>query len=118
MRAGSADRNRSAASDSEARERNHYARPGQVSFDERSYKFATLAVESSGRLCKEGSDLLDQVAASTVGGSDTSSLAQKGVCKERRFQTISVTTQVAISRRFHGYRLSLRDRQAVRAREK
>ena len=30
MRAGSADRNGSAASTSEARKRNHYARPGQV----------------------------------------------------------------------------------------
>ena len=52
MRAGSADRNGSAASTSEARKRNHYARPGQVSFDERSYKLATLAVESFGRLGK------------------------------------------------------------------
>ena len=36
MRAGSADRNGSAASTSEARKRNHCACPGQVSFDERS----------------------------------------------------------------------------------
>ena len=61
MRAESADRNGSAAFTSEARNRNHYARPGQVSFDERSYKLATLAVESFGRLGKEGSDLIDQV---------------------------------------------------------
>ena len=39
------------------------------------------------------------------------------MCKERLFQTISVTTQVAISRRVHRYRLSLRDRQAARGRE-
>ena len=62
MRAGSADRNGLAASTSEARKRNHYARPGQVSFDERSYKLATLAVESFRCLGKEGSDLIDQVA--------------------------------------------------------
>eukprot|EP00904_Undaria_pinnatifida_P003430 jgi/Undpi1/13088/HiC_scaffold_8.g02750.m1 len=62
MRAESADRNGSAAFTSEARNRNHYARPGQVSFDERSYKLATLAVESFGRLGKEGSDLIDQTA--------------------------------------------------------
>ena len=92
MRAGSADRNGSAASTSEARKRNHYARPGQVFFDERSYKLATLAVESFGRLGKEGSDLIDQVAASIVGGTDASSLARKGVCKERLFQIISATT--------------------------
>ena len=46
MRAGSADRNGSAASASEARKRNHYARLGQVSFDERRYELAILAVES------------------------------------------------------------------------
>eukprot|EP00904_Undaria_pinnatifida_P007537 jgi/Undpi1/3913/HiC_scaffold_16.g07281.m1 len=117
MRAGSADRNGSAASTSEARKRNHYARPGQVFFDERSYKLATLAVESFGRLGKEGSDLIDQVAASIVGGTDASSLARKGVCKERLFQIIPVTTQVVISRRVHRYRLSLRDRQAARGRK-
>ena len=101
MRAGSADRNGPAASTPEARKRNHYARPGQVSFDERSYKLATLAVESFGCLGKKGSDLINQVAASIVGGTDASSLARKGVCKERLFQIISVTTQVAISRRVH-----------------
>ena len=68
MRAGSADRNGSAASTSEARKRHHYARPGQVSLDERSYKLTTLAVESFGRLGKEGSELIDQVAASIVEG--------------------------------------------------
>ena len=117
MWAGTADRNGSAASTSEARKRNHYARPGQMAFDERSYNLATLAVESFGRLGKEGSDMIDQVAASTVGGTDASSLARKGVFKECIFQIISVTTQVAISRRGHRYRPSLRDRQAARGRE-
>ena len=72
MRAGSADRDGSAASTSEARKRNHYARAGQVSFDERSHKLVTLAVESFGRLGKEGinSDFIDQLAASIVGGTD------------------------------------------------
>ena len=88
-----------------------------MSFDESSYKLATLAVESFGRLGEEGSDLIDQVAASIVGGTDASSLARKGVCKEHLFQIISVTTQVAISRRVHRYRLSLRDRQAAGGRE-
>ena len=97
MRAGSADRDGSAASTSEARKCSHYARPGQVSLDERSYKLATLAVESFGRLGKEGSDLIDQVAESIVGGTDGSSLARKGVCKELLLQIISVITQVAPS---------------------
>ena len=81
--------------------RRHYARPGQVSFDERNYKLATLEVESFGRLGKKGSDLIDQVTASIVGATDASSLAWKGMCNERLFQTISVTSQVAISCRVH-----------------
>ena len=116
MRAGSANRGELAASKSEARKHSHYARPRQVSFDERSYKLATLAVKSFGRLGKEGSDLIDQMAASIVGGTDGSSLGRKGVCKERLFRIISVTTQVAISRRVHRYQLALRDRQATRKR--
>ena len=48
MRAGSAYRDGLAASKSEAHKRNHCARPGQMSFDERSYKLATLTVESIG----------------------------------------------------------------------
>ena len=79
-----------------------------MSFDERSYKLATLAVESFGRLGKEGRDLIDQVAASIFGGTDGASLARKGVCKERLLQIISVTTQVAISRRVHRYKLAIK----------
>ena len=85
MRAGSADRVRLAVFTSEARKRRHYSRPGQVSFHERSYKLATLAMEIFGRLGKEGSTLIDHVATSIVGGMGGSSLAQKGVCKERLF---------------------------------
>ena len=46
------------------------ARAGQVSFDERSHKLITLAVESFGRLGEEGSDFIDQLVASIVGGTD------------------------------------------------
>ena len=53
----------------------------------------------------------------SIGGTDASSLARKGVRQERLFQIISVTTQVAISRIVHRYRLSLKDRQASRGRE-
>ena len=88
-----------------------------MSFDERSCKLATLAVESFGRLEKEGSDLIDQVAASIVGGSEGSSQTWNGIYKECLFQIISVTTQVAISRRVNRYILALRDRQAARGME-
>ena len=48
MRTDRADRDRPAASTSEVSKRNHYARPGQGSIDERSYKLATLTVEALG----------------------------------------------------------------------
>ena len=41
-------------------------------------------------------------------------MAREGVCEERHFRIISVTTQQgAISRRVHRYKLALRDRQAA-----
>ena len=90
------------ASKPKSRKRSHYARPEQVPFDKRSYKLATLAVESFGRLGKEGSDLTDQVAASIVGGADGSSLARK---ERTLLHIVSVTTQVVISRRVHRYKV-------------
>ena len=105
-----------AVSKSEARKRNHYARPGEVSFDVCSYKLADLAVESFGRLGKESNDVIDQVAASIVGGLDGAPLARKGVCKERLLLIIPLSTQVAISRRVYRYKLTLRGRQAARGR--
>ena len=74
LRGDSADHDGSDASTSEALKRQHYARPRHVSFDERSHKLATLAVESSGRLGVEGSNFIDQRAASVVGGRDGSCL--------------------------------------------
>ena len=70
LRGGSADHDESAASTSAARKRQHYARPGHVSFDKRSHKLVTLAVESFGRLGVEGSNFIDQMTASVVGGRD------------------------------------------------
>ena len=83
MCAGIADRDGSAVFKAEARKRTHYTLLGQVSFDERSYKLTTVAVESSsfGRLGKEGSDQNDQVAASIVEGTDAASLARKASVK-------------------------------------
>ena len=46
LQVGSADHDGSASSTSEARKREHYARPGHVSFDERSHKLTTVEVES------------------------------------------------------------------------
>ena len=66
--------------------RQHYARPGHVSFDERSDKLTPFAVESFGRLGVEGSYFIEQLAASVVGGRDGGPMATKGVLKERLFQ--------------------------------
>ena len=85
-----------------------------VSFDGRSHKLATLAVESFGRLGVEGSYYIDQLAATVVGGRDRRSMARKGVLKERLLQIVSVTTQVAISRRVSRFNLQLRDGQDAR----
>ena len=57
-----------------------------MSFDERSHTLATLAVESFGRLGVEGSNFIDLLAASVVGGRDGGSMARKGVVKERLLQ--------------------------------
>ena len=92
LRGGSADHDGSAAFTSEARTRQHFARPGHVSFDERSHKLATLAVESFGRLGVEGGNFIDQLTASVEGRRDGGSMTRKGVVKEHLLQIISVTT--------------------------
>ena len=73
------DHDGSAASTSEARKRQHYARPGHVFFDERSHNLSTLAVESFGRVGVEGSNFVDQLATSVVGGRDRGPMTRKGV---------------------------------------
>ena len=87
-----------------------------MSFDERSHKLVTLAVESFGCLGREASEFIDQLTTSVVGGRDGGAMAKKGICIERLLQIVSVTSQVAISRRVHRFKLSLRDRQATRGR--
>ena len=82
-----------------------------MSFDERSFKLTTFAVESFCRLGEEGYEFIDELATHAAGGRDGGSMAQKGVFKERLLQVISVATQVAISRRVQRYKLSLRGRQ-------
>ena len=93
LRNGSATSDGTAAHTSEARKCQHYARPGHVSFDERSFKLTTLAVESFGRLGEEGYEfIIDELAMHAAGGRDGGSMAQKGVFKGRLLQVISVAT--------------------------
>ena len=47
VQGGNADQDEPAASTSEARKRQHYARPGYAPFDEWSHKLATLAFENA-----------------------------------------------------------------------
>ena len=87
-----------------------------MSFDERSHKLVTLAVESFGRLGREGSELIDQLATSVVGGRDGGAIAKKGICKERLLRIVSVNSLVAISHRVHRYKLALRYHQVTSGR--
>ena len=99
----SADQDGPSASTSDARKRYHLASPGHVSFDERSHKLATIVVESFGRFGREGSEFIDQLATSMIGGRDGGAVGKECICKECLIQLISVTSQVAISRRVHRY---------------
>ena len=86
-----------------------------MSFDERSHKLVTLAVESFGRLGVEGSNFIDQLAASVVGGRDGGSMGRKRVVKERLLQIDSVTTHRSIFfRRVSRFRLQIWGRQESR----
>ena len=58
------------------------ARPRHVSFDERSFKLTTLAVESFGYLGEEGYTFIDELATHAAGGRDGGSMAKKEVFKE------------------------------------
>ena len=61
------------------------------------------------------SELIDQLAASIV-RNGRGVIIQKSVSKEHLLPKISVTTQGAISRRVHRYKLALRNRQVARGR--
>ena len=84
--AGSADQDGSAAYTSEPGKRNHYARPGHVSFDKRNHNFVTTMMERFGRLGREGSEIIDQPATSVVGGRDGGAKATEGICTGRLVQ--------------------------------
>ena len=115
LHGGNADQDASAASTSGARKRDHHARLGYVSFEERNHKLVTLAVESFEHVGREGSELIDhQLAMSVVGRRDGGVTAKKGIYKKRLLQVVSVTFQVAISRRVRRYKVAFRDRQDMR----
>ena len=62
-------------------------------------------------------EFVDQLATHVVGGQDGGEISRKGVVKERLRQEVSVTSQVAESRRVRAFELATRSRQEVRARQ-
>ena len=89
-----------------------YVRPGQASFDMRSYKLTTLAVESFGHLGKSRTPT-SWLATSVVARADDGNLRVKAVVKER-LQHIIYVAAVDISRRVELYRLALGARREAR----
>ena len=85
-RNGSATNDGTAARTAEARKRQHYARPGHVSFDERSFKLTTIAVESFGRLGEEGYESIDELATHAAGGTDGGRWHRKGSSRNDFFR--------------------------------
>ena len=74
-------------------------------------------MESFRRLGREGSEFIDQLAMSVVGGRDGGALVKNGICNEL-LQIFSVASQVDISRRVPTWMLASRDRQATGGRRK
>lgn len=97
LQRGSATNDGTVAATSEAPKRAHYASPSHVSFGERIFKLTTLAVESFGRLGRNGEEILEQLATSVVRGEEGAGKMRKGVSMECIKQVISVIVQVAIS---------------------
>ena len=87
LRNGSTTNDGGAARTSEARKRQHYARPEHVSFDERSFKLTTLAVESVGRLGEEGYEFIDELATHAAGGRDGDRWHRKGSSRNDFFRS-------------------------------
>ncbi|CAM9997617.1 unnamed protein product, partial [Choristocarpus tenellus] len=74
----------------------------------------TFAVESFGHLGKQADSFLDELATHTVEGRGTGVYSRKGAVKSHLPQILSVTTQVALSRRFIRFRLESPGRWARR----
>lgn len=58
---------------------------------------------------------MDQQATSVVGERDVGAMSKKGIGKERLLRIVSATSQVAILRRVHRYKLASRDRRAAKS---
>ena len=87
LRNGSATNDGAAAAQtSEARKCQHYARPGHVFFDERSFKLATLAVEIFGYNGEEGHKFVDELATHAAGGRDGGSMGFQGTTSSEHFR--------------------------------
>ena len=54
---------------------------------------------------------------SPIGDSSTQAITRKGAVKEHLLQVVSVTSQVAVSRRVRAFELATRSRQETRARQ-
>ena len=78
LRGRGASRGGSAAATSVSHKCQHCARPGQATFDERSHKLATYAVECCWRLGVKGSTIIDHPAATVVGRKDGGFVPRKG----------------------------------------
>ena len=86
-----------------------------MSFDERSHKLATFAVESSGRLGLEGTVAISSTSYNSEcrGGRDGASMAREGVLKERllRIASLSDNTGGHFEASVPLQAIQLRDRQ-------
>ena len=62
-------------------------------------------------------EFVDQLETHVVGGQNGGEITRKGAVKERLLQVVSVTSQVAVSRRVRAFELATRSRQEARARQ-
>ena len=62
-------------------------------------------------------EFVDQLAIHVVGGQNGGEITRKGAVKERLLQVVSMTSQVAVSRRVQAFELATRSRQEARAKQ-
>lgn len=94
---------------SEERKKAQFARPGHVSFDERSLTLATLVIKSLVRLGQSGYDVVDQLATSTARGEDNDVSPEKGLQGALTLRHLGHRPG-DVSRPAHRFKLALRDR--------
>ena len=103
LRNGSADADGYAASSAEECKSAHNAGPGQCSFDERSYKLTTFALENFKPLLKSGIELVDRLASSLVRVADDGNLRRKGWKRNTYIETLFITCMYVWSSHIAGY---------------